>query len=133
MNKKIILAGVVAVLAIVLILVAYYSGWLGGNALPSTSTSPTDTKATNVPQVSFMMGEVVKTENSKIYFITGGVEKIAVVGKDTQLVKQQTGAGGVVKVVSATLADFKKSSTIVIYPNPGASVNEFTPTKIQII
>ncbi len=118
MKKNTIIALIIIVIAVALV-------W---------QYSPTGNQGPGLPGgVKFVLGRVIRTEASKIYFsASGGGGKTAIISDSTELKKQVKEAEGV-KAVDAQLSDFVKGVNIVVFHTKEPKGNDYRATKVQII
>lgn len=81
---------------------------------------------------NFVLGTVTQVSPSELEFKSGTATDTAKISSSTKLVKQVK-VGTEVKVVDATISDFKVGKLVVVYFTSPAQKGVYTADKIQII
>ncbi|OGE87988.1 MAG: hypothetical protein A3J07_02125 [Candidatus Doudnabacteria bacterium RIFCSPLOWO2_02_FULL_49_13] len=131
MNKTIITVVVVAVLAVGAY-VAMQSKSNNSDDEKKLDSSKQTSETFDPKNPNFIMGTVSAVSATKIDFAEGANNYSAQISAETKLVKQAKD-GKTIKIVDATLADFKDKQQIVVYFSDPPKAGVYQADKIQII
>lgn len=121
-------------LMVIVIGVVFLLAWqyLSKSSIDQNTESVKTGNQESPPPQTFALGQVKRVEENKIYFSVGAEEKVAVVTKDTRLIKQVQNKDGI-GLSDAKLSDFKARVEIVVYFDEEPKANTYQATKVQII